>query len=174
MLKNQLNIKGKLSNIYTWFYSLFTLTVLTMAKVFSLPFWFPLPGSFEYSTIRLRWFLVVFTWACIQIFLVVHPAVGSSRKVLSLRMHRSAVHFVLQFTDVIPDLCHQKEQKIKGAGRSLKFWVQQKKVIVQRCHLAIKYSWKEGDIFFNFACVIVELLHWIMSTVHTGVTSINS
>lgn len=61
MLKTQLNIKGNLSNIYTRFYSLFTLTVLTMAKIFSLPFWFTLPGSFESSTIRLRWFLVVFT-----------------------------------------------------------------------------------------------------------------
>lgn len=121
MLKTLLNIEGKLCNIYTW-QSIFTLTFLT--KAFSLPFGFPLPGSFKSSTACLRCFLEVFPWACVHIFLVVHPAIRSSRKVLSLRMHRSAVHFVLQFGDVIPDLCHQQEQKIKGAGRSLEFWVQ--------------------------------------------------
>lgn len=122
MLKNLLNIERKHSNMYTWHYSLLTLIVLTIA--FSLPFLFPLPGSFKSSTVCLRWFLVIFPWARVQIFLVVRPAIRSSRKVISLRMHWSAVHFVLQFSDVIPDLCHQEQQKIKGAGRSLEFWVQ--------------------------------------------------
>lgn len=95
----------------------FFYTVLTRVKVFSLPLWFPLSGSFESSTICLRWVLVVFTRARVQIVLVVHPAVRSRRKVRSLGL--STVHFILQFTDVIPDLCHQQEQKIKGSWRSL-------------------------------------------------------
>lgn len=116
----QLNIKAELFNIYTWHYTFWTTPSLTIpVRVCSHSFWLPLPVPFGPSTCW-RWgILVVLTWAYVHILLVVLPAVRGCRKVLPRRVHRSAVHFTLQVSYVIPDVCHQQKEEIKGAWRAL-------------------------------------------------------
>lgn len=96
-------------------------------EVCSFLHWFPLLVPLEPSTCS-RWrFLVVLTRACVQTVPVVPPGVGDRRNVLPWREHRSTVHLALQVSNVVTNVCHQQEQEIEGAWRTLRVTQNKKK-----------------------------------------------
>lgn len=172
MLKKQLNIKGKFSDIYTPDFFLFILSSNQGQSLFS-----PVVVSFFW----IFWILHhPFGVVLCSFHLSLRPDIpgcppSCQEQQESLLLENAPVGRTLCFA---VHWCHSGSLPSIGAEnqRSLEVPEVWRTTTKKSYSSEVPFSsqvFGKRKIFSKFACVIVKLLHWIMSTCHTGVASIN-